>query len=259
MRSVSTVSSIQFNIRQWAAWAPGLETDEQWRSWADAPFVPCGEQLPEVSGIPAMLRRRLNRLTRMVFHVVDRMEHSSELPQIYCSRHGDLLRSTELLQQIAQQEPLSSMNFGLSVHNAVAGNISILQNNTQPMTSLAAGADGIACAMIEAVMQSTETKQDVILLVYDEAVPDVYEFTTLGEPSSAFAFALRIGQGQDYSLSWPAADLSTNSVKEPLAPLSTEAPLPMELQFLVWFLSTRNYSWMQMGDGGLSWQWSKYK
>ena len=258
MSSVSTVSSIQFDIRQWAAWAPGLETDEQWRSWADAPFVPCGEQVPDVSGVPAMQRRRLNRLTRMAFHVVDRMDHAAELPQIYCSRHGDLLRSTELLQQIAQQEPLSSMNFGLSVHNAVAGNISILQNNTQAMTSVAAGADGIACAMIEAVMQSAETKQDVILLVYDETVPDVYEFTTLGEPSAAFAFALRIGQGQNYSLSWPA-DWTANSDKEQSAPLSVDAHLPMEVQFLAWFLSTGNQSWMQMSSAGMSWQWSTCK
>ena len=258
MKSVSTVSSIQFDIRQWAAWAPGIETHEQWCSWADAPFVPSGDQVADASRIPAMQRRRLNRLTRMAFHVVDRLDHAAELPQIYCSRHGDLLRSTELLQQIVQQEPLSSMNFGLSVHNAVAGNISILQNNTQPMTSLAAGVDGIACAMIEAVMQSEETRQDVILLVYDEIVPELYEFATDGESSVAFAFALRIAQGQDYSLSWPG-DWAANQDKERSAYLSAEANLPMELQFLAWFLSTRTHSWMQMSSEGMSWQWSKCK
>ena len=258
MKSVSTVSSIEFDIRQWAAWAPGIETHEQWRSWAEAPFVPSGDQVPDVSGIPAMQRRRLNRLTRMAFHVVDCIDHAAELPQIYCSRHGDLLRSTELLQQIAQQEPLSSMNLGLSVHNAVAGNISILQNNTQPMTSVAAGVDGIACAMIEAVMQSADTKQDVILLVYDETVPELYEFATSGDSSVAFAFALRIAQGQDYTLSWPA-DWAANQDKERSVSLSVEAYLPMELQFLAWFLSRRNHSWTQMGGKDMSWQWSKNK
>lgn len=253
---MKSLSTIQFGIRQWAAWAPGVETEEQWRSWANAPFAPSGDQVPDVSSIPAMQRRRLNRLTRMAFHVVNQIADSAELPQIYCSRHGDLLRSTELLQQIVKQEPLSSMNFGLSVHNAVAGNLSILQHNTQPMTSVAAGADGIVCAMIEAVTQSAETGQDVVLLVYDETVPELYEFTTRGESSVAFAFALRIGQGQDYELSWPA-DLVENNVQKRLTPSSAEAHLPTELQFLAWLLSTCNGPWTQMSREGAQWQWNK--
>ena len=119
-----------------------------------------------------------------------------------------------------------------------------------------AGADGIVCAMIEAVTQSAETGQDVVLLVYDETVPELYEFTTRGESSVAFAFALRIGQGQDYELSWPA-DLVENNVQKRLTLSSAEAHLPTELQFLAWLLSTCNGPWTQMSREGAQWQWNK--
>ena len=56
---------IEFSIVDWAAWAPGLSERSQWLGWADAPYPPVGEDTPPLAEIPAMQRRRIERLGRM--------------------------------------------------------------------------------------------------------------------------------------------------------------------------------------------------
>ena len=53
---------IEFSIVDWAAWAPGLSERSQWLGWADAPYPPVGEDTPALAEIPAMQRRRIERL-----------------------------------------------------------------------------------------------------------------------------------------------------------------------------------------------------
>ena len=64
------MSVINFNIAQWRAWAPGLESVDDWQDWCRQPsMLPDSDVAPDVSFLPAMQRRRLSRLARMAFSV----------------------------------------------------------------------------------------------------------------------------------------------------------------------------------------------
>lgn len=188
-------------ITQWAAWAPSLITPDDWRAWAANPQPTLGDDMPDVSALPAMQRRRMNRMARMCYTVVQAIEGSADLPQIYCSRHGDLSRSTQLLHALAEKEPLSSTSFGLSVHNAAGAATSILQGNRQAITSIAAGKNGVRHAFYEVLSHLAE-HPSVVLVVYDEVIPDFFQIS--GSP--VFAYALLIERGTDTVLDFQTAD-----------------------------------------------------
>ncbi|TDR30744.1 beta-ketoacyl synthase-like protein [Hydromonas duriensis] len=232
-------STIHFSIKGWSAWAPGLCDAKDWVQWSFVPFCPNGDESPNSSAIPPMQRRRLNRITRMVYHVVDHIPRSNEVAQVYCSRHGDLAKSTELLVQLAHRESLSSLNFGLSVHNAVAGNISILQHNNQEITSLAAGRDGLVNALVETTAQCYDNQKDVLLVVYDETVPLQYSADLEFTQPAVFAYALLISVGNDYSIDW-------QNRQDEFTPMMTD--VPTELDFFAWFLNKQQKSWSYLSN-----------
>ena len=143
---------ITFNIAQWRAWAPSLESADDWHAWCQAPvLLPASEASPDVSFLPAMQRRRLSRLARMAFSVGWPLaEGREDLPLVFISRHGETPRTLDILSDLANEQPLSPTQFSLSVHNAVIGLWSILRNETSEMTALAAAGDGLEHGMLEA-------------------------------------------------------------------------------------------------------------
>ncbi|MGL4768079.1 MAG: beta-ketoacyl synthase chain length factor [Formosimonas sp.] len=231
---------MQFSIQHWAAWAPNLDTQEAWQAWAQNPFPLDNDGQPETPEIPAMQRRRMNRLSKMAYWVTQKIPNSATLPQIYCSRHGDFSRTVELLAQLANNEPLSSTHFALSVHNAVGGGISILQNNLAPISSLAAGENRIGAALQEACNHLTEYEQ-VVVVVYDDLPPEIG--ACLKPPTQApYAFALLITRGTDFSCQFSAN------------PTIDHHELSTDLQFLAFLLAKKSLNYTV---NGVQWQWSK--
>ena len=135
---------IQFEIDQWQAWAPGLASTDDWANWAGDPCeLESSDAQPDVSFLPAMQRRRLSRLARMVFAVATPLAaNRAPMPLVYASRHGETTRTFAILNDLASDEPLSPTQFSLSVHNAIIGLWSIQQQDTSEMTVLAAEGDG---------------------------------------------------------------------------------------------------------------------
>ena len=82
-----------FAIRRWGAVAPGLQQPEQWADWVRKPFVPVGVLDIDVSGIPAMARRRLGYLAKMAVSVADQAltgeMNCAEIPVVWASRYWD--------------------------------------------------------------------------------------------------------------------------------------------------------------------------
>ena len=123
---------IEFSITEWAAWAPGLAPREDCLAGARQPVMPQGEQTPALAEIPAMQRRRIERLGRMAIQAACWCEDAGDDAQVslvFASRHGDVARSADLLNSLADDAALSPTAFGLSVHNAVAALYSITRGN----------------------------------------------------------------------------------------------------------------------------------
>ncbi|SDH67302.1 Beta-ketoacyl synthase, N-terminal domain [Pseudomonas flavescens] len=234
---------MHFRIDQWRAWAPGLDSTDDWLVWSSAPgrLHDTGEQ-PDVGFLPAMQRRRLSRLARMVFQVAWPLaEGHPALPLVFASRHGETPRSLSILQDLARAEPLSPTQFSLSVHNAIIGQWSILRGDTSEMTALAGEGDGLEMAMLEAATLLADGAPAVLLVIGEEAQPELY-MPFIDDVPFPYALALLLMPGEDWHL-----QLRTGS--GPRAPW----PHPLSLiQGLCNGYVTLEHTWKER-----QWTWSR--
>jgi hypothetical protein len=129
-------------ILSWSFWSPETREPSQWR--AAAPPSPATSAVPD-HAIPALHRRRMSTLTKMAVQTALEASRSFE-PDflVFCSQHGELARTRDLLAAIVARGDLSPTSFSQSVHNASAGLYTIIAGSRAPSTSLAAGAGTFA-------------------------------------------------------------------------------------------------------------------
>ncbi|WP_454261620.1 beta-ketoacyl synthase chain length factor [Pseudoxanthomonas mexicana] len=241
---------IGFSVKQWAAWAPGLVDRDAWRAWASAPWVPSGTETPALQEVPAMQRRRIERLGRMAIQAACWCQEAEEsgVPLVFASRHGDVARSMELLEALAADEPPSPTTFGLSVHNAIAALYSILRRERGNYVAVAGGRATVETACIEAATLLADGAPEVLLVVYDAPLPAVYaDFAD--EPDAGFAWCWRVGPvgaaGDAVALGWNDEGGADD----------TPAALPHALDVLR-FLLSGDPSLQWRGDG-TAWHWRR--
>lgn len=197
---------MKLNIKSWAVWMPVS-------SEADLAPATANNQQPALADVPAMTRRRLSRMTKIAFDVAlsataqASMDKEQAISTIFASRHGDLHKTVGLLQQLAANEELSPSQFALSVHNAISGQYSIFCQNQASSNAIAAGADSLHYALLEAAARfTTEPDLSQLLVVYvDEPVPQPYQ-TSCNDPSVALGLALLLHkeQGEHFTFSTQA-------------------------------------------------------
>jgi len=162
-------------LLRWAAWSPGIETENHWRRWARAPHPLEREGTAEISFLPALQRRRCDALCRAMLHVAHACLDEgtrSEVTLVFASRFGGFGNMVAMLEALAQGQPLSPARFSHSVHNTAAGLFSIWAGNRQASTSLAAGAGTFGFGFLEALgMLERDPKRPVLFVSADEAVP----------------------------------------------------------------------------------------
>ena len=209
---------ITFNIAQWRAWAPGLESADDWHAWCQAPVLLAASKLsPDVSFLPAMQRRRLSRLARMAFSVGWPLaEGLKDLPLVFVSRHGETPRTLDILSDLANDQPLSPTQFSLSVHNAVIGLWSILRNETSEMTALAAAGDGLEHAMLEVAALLNEGAPAVLLVITEEQPPEAYA-SWIKDVPFPYALGLLVTPGDEWQLELSAGTVQSTQTQWPHA------------------------------------------
>ncbi|GAB1256013.1 beta-ketoacyl synthase chain length factor [Aurantivibrio plasticivorans] len=238
-------------ISRWAAWAPGLQTLEDWQAWSlGEKEVQFGEP-PVVSAIPAMLRRRLSSLGKMALSVAwPLMGEGVAIPSVFCSRHGELGRTVTLLKQLADEEDLSPTHFSLSVHNAIGGVASIARKDMSSITALAAGDEGLSVALLEAQMILDEQQcPEVLCVIYDEPPQAEFHCVTPSVPYAA-AFVLSSVLPVDSPANRLTVELqSVESVDD-------EEGVPQAMHFIK-FLLSGNAGDLRFAGKRHAWQWSK--
>ena len=218
---------VSFSVASFAAWAPGVTTQEAWLAWARGELGFSGNCEPPVKPMAPMLRRRAGFLSKMALEVAyDCLGKEVDVPTIFCSRHGEASRSVELLTDLAKQAPLSPTSFGLSVHNATAGLFSIARADHASSIALSAGASSVEHGVIEACGLLAEGALEVLLVAYDSPLPAIYSaFQDCEEQPFAWAWLLQPARRDGYSLRWCGA---TN--------VSPPRRLPGGLEILRFFL-----------------------
>jgi len=219
-------------LARWAAWAPGLETPEDWRAWAREPRALVARGAPAVAFLAPMARRRCDEHSRAmleVAHACCEPDRRGEVACVFASRHGSFATTVSLLEDLAADAPLSPTRFSHSVHNTQAGLFSIWARNRQPSTALAAREETFAHGMLEAAcMLQREPARPVLLVVGDEPVPAPLA-PVADRAYGSHALALRLGPGESLRLRLEGAD--------PGAARTGAAALPPALEFLRWWLS----------------------
>jgi hypothetical protein len=225
-------NEVVFSIARHAAWAPGATSPERWQAWAREPWPLAGGGEPKVAAMPAMLRRRAGLLGRMALEVAyDCLDGHTGVPTVFCSRHGEVGRAVELLDDLARGEPLSPTAFGLAVHNASAGLFSIARADRANHVALAGGAATLEHAVIEACGLLADGADMVLLVACDAPLPDALAaFEDCDEQPYAFAWAMVPAGARPVRLSWraeaaPAVPARTPGALEVLRFQLADAPV----------------------------------
>jgi hypothetical protein len=188
----------EFTVRQWQAWAPGIEGADAWRAWFAAPSAPRGDASPALSEMAAMQRRRVDHLGRMALQVAwwCQPEGTEAMPLVFASRHGELSRTYEMLRTLARDEPLSPTHFGLSTHNAIGAQYGIARQLPANYSAVSAGAATAEAAVVEALGLLADGADEVLVVNYDAPLPEAY-VPFHDEPDADYAWAVRLARPQD--------------------------------------------------------------
>lgn len=173
-------ASLSLNISVWAAWLPGEEAPTH------------GELACHFGPVPAALRRRLTPIGRKVLEVAWLAAAGLDQPRIIISsRHGEYARTYALLNTLIETGEVSPTEFSRSVHHALVGLLSIATGNRAGHSAVAAGPDSFASGLLEAAACVEEDRHPVLLLYFDEPLPDAYvKLMVNDEPAIALALAL---------------------------------------------------------------------
>ncbi len=146
----------------------------------------------DASAIPVQQRRRLPAFTRNVLQcALPLLRDRPGTPVVLSSPNGDLDSTVTLLSDIARNELLSPSLFGLSVHNAPLGALSLSIEGPGDQISIGGDTATLSAGLVEAWAQLTTGEASSIVLVHaderlsglyadlDEATPGVFIAMTL--------------------------------------------------------------------------------
>jgi hypothetical protein len=147
------------------------------------------QELSAIEHIPAMQRRRLSRLAKLALNSAMQTLDTHDVDYIvWVSQYGDEAKTLNILEDVLSEQTPSPTQFSTSVHNAISGLYSILCQDATPATSLAGSwNDGLIDAY--AWLKTRPEARQVLLVYYDEALPDIY---IEHQPFAAFAMAAMI-------------------------------------------------------------------
>lgn len=183
-------SMVRFRVADWMACGPGLETREEWIAWSRGERNNRAETSPAAASLPSILRRRISPIGQIAFRASYALSEQRTARFIFCSRHGEFDRTLRILYSLSAGEPTSPADFSLSVHNALAGLLSIARSNTAGHTTISGGVDSFAYGLLESIACVRSGIADPVMLVYfDDRLPKPYDEIS-GDADTCVAVAI---------------------------------------------------------------------
>ena len=231
--------AILFAISEWSGWQATFSGES-----VDAlPDVTISE-VPDVAMIPPILRRRLNLLGRAcASEMMKHLQTDDNMPIVYCSQHGDIERTLNVLSELVDDQPVSPMHFSLAVHNAICGVLSIQAGLTANISTIAAGQQGLVPVLLEAAGILMGGADKVLCVICDVLLPEIYrDDQSLPKIPYAISFVMTQSDGVNLTLQqlpqnedMPHVNLSPISLIEFLSTKQTK--LLIEHNSVTWALS----------------------
>ena len=202
---------LRFSIQSWHAASTRLHTGEDWAAWASGRLnaADLSDTPPKVDFLPAMQRRRLGLSARLLFAAAHPLLAESEpCPLVLASHDGEINRSFGLWVTLLRDNEVSPTSFGLSVHNALAGQWSMLRGDMSEYTALSLQQSGLETAVLEAAGLLADGAERVLAVVVDEPLQTQYPAAPAERAPFAHALALLLTAGEEWELSPAAPDAS---------------------------------------------------
>ncbi|MGH7441721.1 MAG: beta-ketoacyl synthase chain length factor [bacterium] len=222
MTSLTKAFDLRLQVLDWNAWAKGRTGKEAWRRWALNPMdrqpdlSAVETAVPSAAAMPPLLRRRAGFSDRLAFDLAyGLVGKETRVPSVFASRHGQIVRSVDLLEKLVEDQPCSPMDFSVSVHNATAGLISIARGDTAQSTSVAAGRESLSSGLLEAQAMVEEGAERVLVVYHDETPPPVLDEAWARE-SSDWALGLLLGNGKGRTLDMKLEDDPSHQGGDPM-------------------------------------------
>lgn len=253
--------SAKFCVDAWAAWAPGLPSQEAWLSWfsQESPALlpePEGQVLtPALSEMPAMMRRRIDPLGRVALQTAYWAQGEAKVsgPVVFASRWGELSRSIDLLESLVAEQGMSPTSFSLSVHNAIGALYSIARGDTANYLAVAGGEFSAEAAFVEAQALLADGAEAVLLVVFEAPLP---ELVAAQDPSAppvlpAHAWACQLSRAKQGGLSLSSCAQEQGQAGVPI--VATNSSLAV-LKFLL-----GQQRELMRSTGRSTWCWTRHE
>ena len=190
------------------------------------------QDIPKLGWVPPMQRRRLSKFMKMALYCAyeSSAHYSQSIPMVFSSRHGDLHKTSKLLDSVASDQDLSPTDFSMSVHNACSGLFSILTKNQESMNTIAAGKQTFYMALCDAYARLKAGIHEAVLVVHcDQVLPDVYtDFSDELQIDHALAFVMTLSGDEMVQFSRSATEQQATT------------HVPFSIQFMDWITSAQN-------------------
>lgn len=228
-------SELHFRVVSWAGWCP------------DSDALKMGGEATARGTLPIILRRRVSPIGRKLLEAAWAVFPDGGMTprMVLSSRHGEYSRTFSVLTELAQSGEVSPAEFSLSVHHALAGLLSIACGDTAGHTAIAAGPESFAYALLEAAACLADKAEPVLLMHFDEALPEIYtEIDGAAEDPVALAFLL---YPQNSSKGYP--------IRQSMWPAVQAAADPLALRFIE-LLENRTKEVTGTGPR-MNWRWCR--
>ena len=139
----------------------------------------------DVSFIPMLLRRKLNKFGRAgLYTLYNAYENSTNPNLVFASCYGDIERVEKLIAQREEDGEVSPAGFSSSVHNATVGLFSLLEKIKTAYNSISAGDKTLSAGFLESIISGES------LFCYTESLGGVKSISVLTTPQKDGKFLL---------------------------------------------------------------------
>lgn len=107
---------------------------------------------PDVSFIPMLQRRKLNKFGRAGIYTLNNAYSEDVSNLVFSSNFGDVERIKHLIAQRQIEGEVSPAGFSSSVHNATIGQFSLLKGINASYNSISAGEKSLSAGFLESVL-----------------------------------------------------------------------------------------------------------
>jgi hypothetical protein len=182
-------------LEEHCAWAPGVETVEEWEQWAAGKGeIEASTAVPSLDHMSKISKRRLSQLTKMVLQVGHELilKHRPD-HVIFCSNYGEIRKQYKITQGLLEDGEIRPANFSHSVFNTPLSLLTIEEKVKESVNVLLAGDRGLSMGLQAAVAQGVYAPGERQLVIFsDELLPEDYS-GLLGKTPLPYAFALLFG------------------------------------------------------------------